>query len=211
VSVAAIIAILVVLVILAAAVAVASRMVRRSAERRSLGPDYRRMADDVGTRKANAEYDKRYRRVEALGIKPLSQQRRTLYRTQWVAAQETFINNPAGSVRTAAALVTAVAGDRGYEVADSDQLLADLSVYYGNQLDGYRSALTATEEADDTTTEQLRQALLGYRAMFRELAEISDSDETAAATAPAATTGTGGARAQAADAAPERIGNHAIR
>ena len=210
-SVAAIIVILVVVVILAVAVALASRTLRRSAERRSLGPEYRRMADDVGTRKANAEYDKRHRRVEGLGIKPLSRERRTLYSTQWVAAQEAFINNPPESVRTAAALVTAVAADRGYEVADSDQLLADLSVYYGSQLDGYRSALTVTEEADDTTTEQLRQALLGYRAMFRELAEISDSDETAAATATAATTGTGGAPAQAADAAPERAGNHAIR
>ena len=101
--------------------------------------------------------------------------------------------------------------DRGYEVADSDQLLVDLSVYYGSQLDGYRSALTVTEEADDTTTEQLRLALLSYRGMFRELAEISDSDETALATATAATTGTGAAPAQAGGAARERTGNHAIR
>jgi hypothetical protein len=180
VSVGVIITIVVVLVILAVVAALASRLVlRRSAERRSLGPEYSRLADEVGPRKANAEYDKRRRRVEGLDIKPLSEERRTLYSNQWVGAQEMFIDNPAQSVRTAASLVTAVAADRGYETADTDQFLEDLSVYYGNQLDGYRSAVALTETAGEAPTEQLRQALLDYRGLFRELAEITDdSDET---------------------------------
>lgn len=181
-----IIAIVIVLVILAVGVALARRMgVRQSAERRNLGPEYRRLVDKVGTTKANAEYDKRRHRVDGLGIKPLSPEKRTLYSSQWVAAQESFIRSPAQSARAAAALVTAVAAERGYEVADSGQLLEDLSVYYGNQLDRYRSALAATRETGDTPTEQLRQAMLDYRAMFCELAEIRDSDEMATATATA--------------------------
>lgn len=197
----AIVAIVVVLVILAVVAALAKMIaVRRSGERRDLGPDYRRLADKVGTSKANAEYDKRRRRVDALDIKPLSPEKRTLYSAQWVAAQETFISNPVQSARTAAQLVAAVAAERGYEVADSRQMLDDLSVYYGNQLDGYQSALAATEEAGATATEQLRQAMLDYRAMFRELAEISDSDEMAATMA---TTEAGGSPAQPRGAAPE--------
>jgi hypothetical protein len=189
VSVGVIITIVVVLVILAVVAALASRMVlRRSAERRSLGPEYTRLADEVGTRKANTEYDKRRRRVEGLGIKPLSEERRTLYGNQWVGAQETFIDNPAQSVRTAASLVTAVAADRGYETGDTDQFLTDLSVYYGNRLEGYRSALAVTENAGAAATEKLRQALLDCRALFRELAEIpDDSDGTVTPAAPAAT------------------------
>lgn len=179
----AIVAIVVVLVILAVVAALARRIaVRRSGERRDLGPEYRRLADKVGTSKANAEYHKRRRRVDALDIKALSPEKRTLYSAQWVAAQETFISNPAQSARTAAQLVAAVAAERGYEVADSRQMLDDLSVNYGNQLDGYRSALAATEEAGTAATEQLRQAMLDYRAMFCELAEIRDSDEMATAT-----------------------------
>jgi hypothetical protein len=191
VSVGATVAIVVVLVILAVLAAAASRLaVRRAAERRSFGPEYARLVDEVGTHKANAEYDKRRRRVDGLGITPLSDERRTLYHTQWMAAQETFIDNPAESVRTAAALVTATAADRGYQVADSDQLLTDLSVDYGNQLDGYRSALAVTRATDDTATEKLRQALLDYRAMFRALAGIGGGgtaagDETASATSAA--------------------------
>lgn len=183
VSIGALIAILVVLVVLAVVVAVArGRAVRRPATRRSLGPEYNRLAEEVGTRAANAEYDKRRRRVDGLDIKPLSPERRTEYNTQWEGVQDAFIDKPIEAVRTAARLVTAVAVDRGYEVADADHLLVDLSVYYGDQLDGYRSALAVTEAADEAATEKLRQALLDYRAMFRELAEISDSYEASAAT-----------------------------
>lgn len=186
-SIGALIAILVVLVVLAVVVAVAvtvarRKAVRRSAKRRSLGPEYNRLAEEVGTREANAEYDKRRRRVDGLDIKPVSPERRTAYDTQWEGAQDAFIDKPIEAVRFAAQLVTAVAADRGYEVADAEQLLVDLSVYHGDQLDGYRSALAVTKAADEATTEKLRQALLDYRAMFRELAEISDSYETSAAT-----------------------------
>lgn len=196
-----IIAILIVLVILAVAATLARRIaIRGSGERRKLGPDYRRLVDKVGTSKANAEYHKRRRRVDALDIQPLSPEKRTLYGIQWVAAQETFVSNPAQAARTAAQLVAAVAAERGYHVADSSELLDDLSVYYGDQLDGYRSALAATKDAGPTATEQLRQAMLDYRAMFCELAEISDSDELAAATA---TTEADGSRAQGRGAAAE--------
>ena len=204
---AVIVTIVVVLVVLAVVAALASRMVARgSAERRSFGPEYARLVEQAGARNANAEYAKRRRRVDGLGITPLRDERRTRYNTQWVAAQVTFIDNPVEAVRSAAALVTAVAADRGYEVSDSGQLLTDLSVDYGNQLDGYRSALTVSRAAGDpgthaapgtaaitgtataaitgtataaitgtgTGTEELRRALLGYRAMFRALAGISD-------------------------------------
>jgi hypothetical protein len=195
VSVGVIIAIVVVLVVLAVVAAVASRMAaRRSAERRSLGPEYNRMVDEVGAKKANAEYDKRRRRVEGLGIKPLSEERRTLYGTQWVTAQEMFIDNPNESVRSASALVTAVAADRGYEVADSGQLVTDLSVDYGPQLDGYRDSLALTSGTGNIATEKLRQALLDFRGMFRALSGIEDDgDEVTPTAATAATTGAGAA------------------
>ncbi len=149
---------------------------------RRLGPEYTRLANEVGTRKANAEFDKRQRRVEGLGIRPLSQERRDQYEPQWLAVQETFIDNPATSVRNAASLISAVAADRGYEVADAEQFRRDLSVHYGTHLDGYRNALGVTQHADTARTEELRQALLDYRALFQELTEVKDAGETGIAT-----------------------------
>lgn len=199
-SVGAIIAIVVILVVIAAVAAWV--VMRRSSERRNLGPEYSRLVDEMGTRRANAEYDKRRRRVDGLGLKPLSDERRALYASQWVVAQETFIDNPAAAVRTAGALVTAVAADRGYEVTDSRQLLTDLSVNYGSQLDGYRNALALTNRAAaNTPTEQLRQALLEYRAMFDALGEFPrDNNEVTATPATAATTGAGAPAATTAGA-----------
>ena len=200
-SVGAIVAIVVVLVILAVVAALVSRRrAHRSAERRNYGPEYDRLVEKEGTSKANAEFDRRHQRVDGLGIKPLSSERRTLYANQWTVAQEAFIDSPAESVRTAGALITAVAADRGYEVTDPARLESDLSVHYGNRLDGYRSALRLTERADNGATEQLRQALLDYRMMFRELAEIDDNTDEAPATAAAGTSPavTGSAAAPAA-------------
>jgi hypothetical protein len=184
----AIVAIVIVLVIIAVVAAVVARRgVGRPAGRKQLGPEYTRLADEVGTKKANAEFDKRQRRVAGLGIKSLSPERRDQYETQWLAVQETFIDNPQTSVRNAAALVSAVAADRGYEVADAEQFRTDLSVHYGNRLDGYRSALAVTQHAETAATEDMRQALLDYRALFQELSEVSDAGDTGIATTPATT------------------------
>ena len=177
-----IILIVVILVIVAVAAAVMSMRMRRGAAERDLGgPEYDRLVDDIGPRRAKAEFDKRRQRVDGLGIKPLSAERRSSYTGQWDAAQEQFIENPAQAVSAAGSLVTAVAADRGYEVSEHDQLMTDLSVYHGRHLDGYRHARQTTERAGEATTEALRRALLDYRGLFFNLVESSESDGAAPA------------------------------
>jgi hypothetical protein len=177
VSAGIIILIVVVLVIVAVAAAVMStRMRRGSAGRKLAGPEYDRLVDEVGPRKARTEFERRRQRVDGLGIKPLSAERRSAYAGQWDAAQEQFIDNPAGAVSAARSLVSAVATDRGYQVTDHDQLMTDLSVYHGRHLDGYRNARQTTERADRASTEALRRALLGYRELFLDLVASSESD-----------------------------------
>jgi hypothetical protein len=200
VSTGTIIAIVVVLVVLAAIAAIASILMRRRASERGLsGPEYDRLADEMGPRKARAELDRRRQRVDGLGIRSLTSERRTAYTGRWAAAQEQFIDNPVEAVSSARSLIVAVAADRGYEVTDQNQLLTDLSVYHGRYLDGYRQAdrLTAqarrtgaTAEADQArparttgpdSTENLRQALLGYRNFFFDLLETTSDGGTVSA------------------------------
>jgi hypothetical protein len=169
---ATIIVIVVVLVLVAAAAAIVSMLLRRRAAERTMhGAEYDRLADEVGQRKAQAEFAKRRQRVDGLGIKPLSDERRAAYTGQWETAQEQFVDNPAGSVRAAAAMITAVTADRGYDVTDHEQLLTDLSVYHGRYLDDYRRARTTVSRAGEASTEALRRALLSYRALFFDLLE----------------------------------------
>jgi hypothetical protein len=180
--------IVIILVLVAAGAAVASTRLSRGAAERSLpGPEYDRLAKEIGPRQAKAEFAKRRQRVDGLGLSDLSDERRAAYLGQWTAAQEQFVDSPGPAVRSAGALVTAVAADRGYEVTDQGQLLTDLSVYHGRYLDGYRKALEVTGRVDKATTEAMRQALLGYRVLFLDLAgEPGD---------PAATAGDADARA----------------
>jgi hypothetical protein len=167
--------IVIILVLVAAGAAIASvRLGRRTAERSLPGPEYDRLAKEIGPRKAQAEFAKRRQRVDELGIKSLSDERRAAYTSQWTAAQEQFVDSPGPAVRSAGGLVTAAAADRGYEVTDQDQLQTDLSVYHGRYLDGYRSALEVTGRVDRATTEAMRQALLGYRVLFFDLIEAPD-------------------------------------
>jgi hypothetical protein len=180
-----IILIVVILVIVAVGAAVAStRMRRRAAERSLVGPEYDRLADEMGPRRAKAEIEKRRRRVDELGIRPLSAERRSAYVGQWEAAQEQFIDSPARAVSAAGALITAVAVDRGYEVTDHDQLMTDLSVFHGRHLDGYRTARGATARAEQATTEALRRAMLSYRGLFFDLIESTDGGTLAAGREP---------------------------
>jgi hypothetical protein len=181
VSASTIILIVVILVVVAIVAALVSMRLRRSTAKRELsGPEYDRLVNEVGPRQANAEFEKRRRRVDGLGIKSLSPERRTAYTGQWEAAQEQFVDSPAQAVTAAGSLITAVAADRGYEVTDHEQLVTDLSVHHGRHLDGYRNSREVTGQDGPATTEDLRQALIGYRGLFFNLLEydpLESSDD----------------------------------
>jgi hypothetical protein len=185
VSAGTIILIVVILVIVAVAAAVTSmRMRRRAAERNLVGPEYDRLADEIGPRKAKAEFEKRRQRVDALGIRSLSAEQRSAYASRWNGAQEQFVDSPAQATDSAGALITAVAADRGYEVADHDQFMTDLSVFHGRHLDGYRRAGQTAGKADRASTEALRRALLDYRSLFFDLIESPAGEGLAPAKSP---------------------------
>jgi hypothetical protein len=175
VSTGTVILLVIVLVLVALGAALASTATRgRGTRRAQEGPERGRLARGRGPRQARAELASRRRRVDGMGIRPLSGERRSGYVRQWTAVQERFIDSPAQAVATAAGLVTAVAAERGYDVSDPGQLLADLSVYHGRHIDGYRRATRATDRAAAAPTEELRQALLGHRALFQDLLEGPD-------------------------------------
>ncbi|HEX4789414.1 MAG TPA: hypothetical protein VH372_13175 [Actinospica sp.] len=152
-----------------AIVAAASVVLRRRALRRQFGPEYDRLASEVGPRRAREELTRRSRVVAELEIRPLSQERRDEYTSRWDAAQEQFVDAPAETTRTAAGLVTSVARDLGYSAGDEDKLFTELSVNHARALEGYRRARDAAGQASGQSTEVLRQVLIGYRTLFREL------------------------------------------
>ena len=114
------------------------------------------------------------RRVARLDLRPLTAEQRGKYCREWTSAQEAFVDSPAQAAEAAGALVIAVAADRGYPADDHEQLLSDLSVHHARRLDGYRRARQTTQSGA-AKTEELRQAMLAYRALFRDLLGPLDS------------------------------------
>jgi hypothetical protein len=88
-------------------------------------------------------------------------------------------------------LVTSVMKDRGYPTEGHDQIMADLSVEHAGTLDHFRAAhqISMQAEADTVGTEDLRLAMLHYRALFSDLlGQPTESGPTAAVTEPPAET-----------------------
>ena len=166
---AGIIVLVIVIVLLVGAGVAGTMLLRRRRLRQRFGPEYDQLASEVGERQAQAELSERERRVAHLDIHQLSPERRAGYARQWTSLQEMFIDSPPQALEAAATLVSAVAADRGYPADDETRLLDDLSVHHSDRIDGYRQARQISNRAGRTGTEDLRQALLGYRALFRDL------------------------------------------
>jgi hypothetical protein len=173
-----IIAILVVVAIVAGVV----YDTRRRRLRQRFGPEYDRMVEEKGSRtKAEAELASRQRRVAGLDIQPLDPAARARYAENWAAVQEQFVDTPQEAVIAAQRLVMTVMKERGYPTEADDQVLADLSVDHANVLDHYRAAYGISQRAADNqaSTEDLRQAMIHYRALFQDLlGETSTATET---------------------------------
>ena len=167
-STGAIIGIVIVVIIVVAAVLVASRELRRARLRRQFGPEYDRLAQQLGNRsKADAELAARQRRVEALGIHELSPEQQASYSGDWTAVQERFVDTPAEAVAAASTLIWNVMRDRGYPADDRNASMDALSVYHPGPLEGYRQ--TRALRTESATTEQLREAMISDRALFEDL------------------------------------------
>jgi hypothetical protein len=170
-STGAIIGIIVVILVVAALLVGLSAVNRRRRLRDRFGPEYDRAVSEHGRREAEAELAERERRVRQLDIKPLTPTARAQYASEWTAVQEQFVDAPLAAVSGAHTLVTAVMKDRGYPTEAFDQIVADLSVEHAATLDHFRAAHDISQHAASGTapTEELRQAMIHYRALFTEL------------------------------------------
>jgi hypothetical protein len=171
-STGAIIGIIIAVIVVAAVAVVASAQLRRARMRRQFGPEYDRLAKEIGPRKADAELTARQRRVEALDIRPLSADQQARYSSDWTVVQERFVDAPAAAVSDADTLVWTVMRDRGYPADDRNASIEALSVYHARSLDGYRS--TQGLQTESATTEQLREALIRNRALFEDLTGLRE-------------------------------------
>lgn len=135
------------------------------------GPEYDRTLERAeDKREGEADLAARVKRRDELDIRPLAPAARDRYADEWRRVQTRFVDDPQGAVQEADALIQAVMRDRGYPVDDFEQRAADISVDHPHVVENYRAGHRLAGSAD---TEQQRQAMVHYRALFDELLEDS--------------------------------------
>jgi hypothetical protein len=152
---------------------------RRHRLRDRFGPEYERTVNEADNRgEAEAELREREQRRAELDIRPLEPGARDRYRESWQQVQSEFVDHPAAAVGAADSLIQSVMVERGYPVEDFDDRVADVSVDHPRVVDNYRQGhrLARLSASGEGTTEDLRQAMTHYRALFDELVEDADGD-----------------------------------
>jgi hypothetical protein len=169
-----IVAIVVVLVV--GAIAYLQR--RSAALRDRFGPEYERLIEENGDRRAvEAELRERAKRHDELELHPLSAEARERYAGHWQLVQASFVDDPAHTVADADALVAHVMRERGYPVDEWELRFEMVSVDHPELAENYRVAHAihvrgsseSDEEGDAVDIDDLREAFQRYRSLFNEL------------------------------------------
>jgi hypothetical protein len=174
-----------ILVILLVAAIVAAVVVagRRRALRQRFGPEYDHVVAEQDSRSAaERELRDRERRHAELELVPLAPESRARYAEAWEELQVRFVDSPAETVGQADELVTRLIAERGYPTGEFSDQIAHLSVEHARTLGHYRDAheIHLRNSRGEASTEDLRQAVVHYRALFSDLL----GEEPVAARAP---------------------------
>ena len=144
------------------------------------GPEYGRTVDELGGRtKAESELKAREKRVERLDILPLTPAEAARFSQDWNALQGRFVDNPKSAVVQADQLVRELMLKRGYPMGDFERRAADISVDHPAVVDYYRAAqaIAVRDKRGEADTEELRKAVVLYRALFDELLEVREAKQ----------------------------------
>jgi hypothetical protein len=133
-------------------------------------------------REAERELRQREERVDQLSIRPLELAERDRFAERWRSVQAQFVDDPAAATDEADELVGEVMATRGYPVGDFEQRAADVSVHHPRVVEHYRAAheIALRNARGNADTEQLRQALVHFRALFEDLLEVEAPARTEA-------------------------------
>ena len=177
ITVAAAIAVVVIVAILVIARITSSR--RSSHLREQFGPEYDRTVDASDSlRSAEKDLAEREREHSTLELKPLSNGARTRFTDEWSGVQQRFLDDPEGAASQAERLVRRVMDERGYPPDNgTTDRAAIVSVDHPDAVQRYRhgrETLDVRDVGQDERTENLRVAMVDFRAVLESLLETED-------------------------------------
>jgi len=168
-------AIVIVIAIIAIAFAVWMFVDKRRTQRlrTQFGSEYDRMVQASGRKQAETELEHRTKRVQKFQIRKLSTEEQERFAGAWRREQAHFVDDPRSAVENADRLVGEVMRARGYPLGEFELRAADLSVDHPRVIENYRIAheIAVRDSRGEASTEDLRRAMVAYRALFEDLLE----------------------------------------
>lgn len=169
-------AVLVFVVVLATVLFVRRRNSRTITLKNRFGTEYdREVLLHSSAQKAEAKLADRETRVDSLKIRELGPAERERFIVEWGTVQSRFVDHPKAAVTEADDLINSLLLARGYPQSGFEQRAADVSVSYPRVMENYRIAngIAVRPGRTDATTEELRTAMIQYRAIFDELLQAT--------------------------------------
>ena len=159
---------------------------QRERSREEFGSEYERTARETGSEEeADRELRRRRGSVERR-VEPLSDERREHFEGQWGEVERVFVDNPERSIEMADRTVSDILGERRF-VSDASQSDEEteksLAAMHPDVADDYREARRIRADvvarsggnseggSEEQSTEDLRQAIGKYRAVYGRLVE----------------------------------------
>jgi hypothetical protein len=151
------------------------RKTRTAGFKNRFGSEYDRAVLEHGKNKAEAKLATRETRVEAMSLRELGPVERERFIAEWQTVQSRFVDHPKSAVTEADDLINGLLLARGYPQAGFQQRAADVSVTYPRVMENYRLAngVAVRPGKADASTEELRTAMIQYRAIFDELVQVN--------------------------------------
>jgi len=147
---------------------------RRARLRQKFGSEYDRTVSNLGSApKADESLSRREAEVEKLKLRELAPPERERFLHEWFAVQSRFVDHPKGALVEADELVCSLLQARGYPATSFEQSAEHLSVDHPRLIENFRTAHAAIERSvrGEANTEELRAAMIHYRALFDELTQ----------------------------------------
>jgi len=170
---------LAVVLIIAIAFVVGARRSKTEQLREHFGNEYDRAVQKTGSRTAaeNALVA-RAEEAKAFDIRALTPAERDGFVADWKKIETHFVERPTTAVVEADELITTVMRTRGYPMADFQKYAELLSVKHPRVVEHYRAGhkIIDTHARGAASTEDLRQAMLHYRALFEDLVGKTTTD-----------------------------------
>ena len=173
-STTAVILIVLAVIVIAAVLFWDYRRRRATQLKERFGPEYTRAVKQYGDEsRALDALAARTRRMEKFQARPLSAEDHDRFVDRWQTVQRDFVDDPAGAIQRADTLVIELMRARGYPMAEFERRAEDVSVEHPHVVQHYRAAHDIAEQQaqGEAGTEDLRQAIIHYRALFDELLE----------------------------------------